>query len=248
MNAHTKIPSDIIGLITPAPVSRRGFFMTASAAAAAGYTLAAGPVRAQVVTTDTKGLKAGDATVKVAGGDMPVYWARPEKGSNHPVVIVAMEIFGLHEHIADVARRFARQGYLALAPELFVRQGDAGSYGEIAKLIAAQHVRGIVLGLPLNRVHAVAVAGLADRAGIDVVVLAIAQLKQTEGTFARHTRRQHQHVVLPAVGDADRRRHAGLDIDLFVGPATEPTAVDAHVRPIVRLLVGLDVLVDRVRA
>ena len=60
MNAHTKIPSDIIGLITPAPVSRRGFFMTASAAAAAGYTLAAGPVRAQVVTTDTKGLKAGD--------------------------------------------------------------------------------------------------------------------------------------------------------------------------------------------
>ena len=68
MNVHSKIPSDIIGLTTPSPLSRRGFFMTASAAAAAGYTLAAGPVRAQVITTDTTGLKAGDATVKVAGG------------------------------------------------------------------------------------------------------------------------------------------------------------------------------------
>src|SRR5438552_6444739 len=75
MNVHSKIPSDIIGLTTPPPLSRRGFFMTASAAAAAGYTLAAGPVRAQVITTDTTGLKAGDATVKVAGGDMQVYFA-----------------------------------------------------------------------------------------------------------------------------------------------------------------------------
>src|SRR5579862_4685056 len=77
MNFHSKIPSDIIGLTTPSPVSRRGFFMTASAAAAAGYTLAAGPVRAQAITTDTAGLKAGDAMVKVTGGDMPVYFARP---------------------------------------------------------------------------------------------------------------------------------------------------------------------------
>ena len=55
--------------------------MTASAAAAAGYTLAAGPVRAQVITTDTTGLKVGDATVKVTGGDMPVYFARPDEGA-----------------------------------------------------------------------------------------------------------------------------------------------------------------------
>ena len=88
MNVHSKIPSDIIGLTTPSPLSRRGFFMTASAAAAAGYTLAAGPVRAQVVTTDTKGLKVGDATVKVTGGDMPVYFARPEKAKNPPVILV----------------------------------------------------------------------------------------------------------------------------------------------------------------
>ena len=136
MNAHTKIPSDIIGLTTPAPVSRRGFFMTASAAAAAGYTLAAGPVRAQVVTTDTKGLKAGDATVKVAGGDMPVYWARPEKGSNHPVVIVAMEIFGLHEYIKDVTRRLAKAGAFAIAPNYYFRSGeDLTKITEMPKLM-----------------------------------------------------------------------------------------------------------------
>jgi carboxymethylenebutenolidase len=52
------------------------------------------------------------------------------------VVLVISEIFGVHEHIADVARRFARQGYLAIAPELFVRQGDAGSYGEMARLMS----------------------------------------------------------------------------------------------------------------
>jgi carboxymethylenebutenolidase len=50
-------------------------------------------------------------------------------------VLVISEIFGVHEHIADVARRFAKQGYLALAPELFVRQGDAGKYPSIAELI-----------------------------------------------------------------------------------------------------------------
>ena len=136
MNAYSKIPSDIIGLTTPAPVSRRGFFMTASAAAAAGYTLAAGPVRAQVVTTDTKGLKTGDATVKVAGGDMPVYWARPEKGSNHPVVLVAMEIFGLHEYIKDVTRRLAKAGAFAIAPNYYFRSGeDLTKITEIPKLM-----------------------------------------------------------------------------------------------------------------
>src|SRR6266581_4240802 len=109
MNAPVKLPSDIVGLAHQVPpLSRRGFFMTASAAAAAGYTLAAGPVRAQAITTDTTGLKAGDATVKVNGGDMPIYFARPEKAKNPPVVLVCMEIFGLHEYIKDVTRRLAK--------------------------------------------------------------------------------------------------------------------------------------------
>lgn len=67
---------------------------------------------------------------------MPAYVAAPAGGKNLPVVLVISEIFGVHEHIADVARRFAKLGYLAIAPEMFVRQGDAGSYGEIAKLQA----------------------------------------------------------------------------------------------------------------
>ena len=81
------------------PVSRRGFFMTTSAAAAAGYTLLAGPVRADAIKTDTNGLTVGDAKVKVAGGDMPVYFARPANVANPPVILVAMEIFGVHEYI-----------------------------------------------------------------------------------------------------------------------------------------------------
>jgi carboxymethylenebutenolidase len=135
MNAHAKIPSDIIGLTTAPPLSRRGFFMTASAAAAAGYTLAAGPVRAQVVTTDTAGLKVGDATVKVAGGDMPVYFARPEKAKNPPVVIVCAEIFGLHEYIRDVARRLAKAGALAIAPDYYFRKGDLTKITDMKEVI-----------------------------------------------------------------------------------------------------------------
>jgi len=136
MNVHSKIPSDIIGLITPQPVSRRSFFMTASAAATAGYTLAAGPVRAQVVATDTTGLKVGDATVKVNGGDMPVYFARPEKAKNPPVVLVAMEIFGLHEYIKDVTRRLAKAGAFAIAPNYYFRSGeDLTKITEMPKLM-----------------------------------------------------------------------------------------------------------------
>ena len=136
MNVHSKIPSDIIGLTKAAPLSRRGFFMSASAAAAAGYTLCAGPVRAQVITTDTNGLKAGDAKVKVQGGEMPVYFARPEKAKNPPVVLVAMEIFGVHEYIKDVTRRLAKAGAFAIAPDYYFRKGeDLTKITEMPKLM-----------------------------------------------------------------------------------------------------------------
>ena len=136
MNFHSKLPSDIIGLTTPSPVSRRSFFMTASAAAAAGYTLAAGPVRAQAIATDTTGLKVGEGKVKVEGGEMPVYFARPEKAKNPPVVLVAMEIFGLHEYIKDVTRRLAKAGALAIAPDYYFRSGeDLTKITEMPKLM-----------------------------------------------------------------------------------------------------------------
>jgi carboxymethylenebutenolidase len=122
MTAEPILDADAIGLTKIAPFSRRGF-MTASAAVAAGYTLAAGPVRAEVIKTDTSGLDAGDARIKVADGEMPAYYARPKGVANPPVVIVAMEIFGLHEYIKDVTRRLAKLGAFAIAPDYYFRKG-----------------------------------------------------------------------------------------------------------------------------
>ena len=125
MNVHPKLMSDIEGLAHQVePLSRRGFFMTATAATAAGYTLAAGPVRAQAITTDTTGLTVGEGKAKVADGEMPVYFAKPANASNPPVIIVAMEIFGLHEYIRDVTRRLAKLGAFAVAPDYYFRKGD----------------------------------------------------------------------------------------------------------------------------
>src|ERR1700722_18949081 len=110
------LKSDVVGLTMVAPLSRRGF-MTATAAVSAGYTLAAGPVRADVIATDTAGLVTGEAKIKGADSEMPGYFARPQGVSNPPVVLVAMEIFGLHEYIKDVTRRLAKLGALAVAPD-----------------------------------------------------------------------------------------------------------------------------------
>jgi carboxymethylenebutenolidase len=135
MAAEPALTSDVVGLTKVAPFSRRGF-MTASAAVTAGYTLAAGPVRAEVITTDTNGLNAGDAKVKVADGEMPVYFARPASASNPPVVLVAMEIFGLHQYIKDVTRRLAKLGVLAVAPDYYFRKGtDLTKISEIKDLL-----------------------------------------------------------------------------------------------------------------
>src|SRR5690242_19414792 len=129
------LTSDAIGLIKAPDVSRRGF-MTASAAVAAGYTLAAGPVRAEAIKTDTAGLKAGDGKVKVQGGDMPVYFARPEQATNPPVILVAMEIFGLHEWVKDITRRMAKLGAFAIAPDYYFRfNKDLPKITEIKELL-----------------------------------------------------------------------------------------------------------------
>ncbi len=107
------------------------------AALGVGYAMAAAPVMAQTaIKTPTDGLTEGEISIAVNGTQVPVYRAQPAGQKNLPTVLVISEIFGVHEYIADVARRFARAGYLALAPELFVRQGDPQSYGEIAKLQA----------------------------------------------------------------------------------------------------------------
>jgi carboxymethylenebutenolidase len=116
------LTSDVIGMTKAAPFSRRGF-MTAAAATAAGYTLAAGDVRADVIKTDTAALDAGDAKIPVSGGEMPAYFARPKGVANPPVILVAMEVFGLHEYIKDVTRRLAKLGAFAVAPDYYFRAG-----------------------------------------------------------------------------------------------------------------------------
>jgi len=116
--------------------SRRDFVR---AAVGTGFAAAVLPVTAQAIRTDSNGLTVGEVTITVGAFKMPAYRAMPAgktAADKLPVVLVVSEIFGVHEHIADVARRFAKLGYLAIAPELFVRQGDAQSYGEIGKLLA----------------------------------------------------------------------------------------------------------------
>jgi carboxymethylenebutenolidase len=135
MSSEDMMTSDVVGLIKVAPLSRRGF-MTASAAVTAGYTLAAGPVRADVIHTDTDGLDAGDVKIKVRDGEMPGYFARPAGVKNPPVVLVAMEIFGLHEYIKDVTRRLAKLGAFAVAPDYYFRKGvDLTKITDISQLL-----------------------------------------------------------------------------------------------------------------
>jgi len=149
-------------------VDRRDFLKVALGS---GFALAAMPVVAQnVIKTDTVGLTAGTIHLKVDGQDVPVYRAQPEGKTNLPVVLVISEIFGVHEHIADVARRFAKRGYLALAPDLFVRQGDPSkepNMADLMKNIIAKTPDAQVMGdLDATVAWAKANGGNAERMGI----------------------------------------------------------------------------------
>jgi carboxymethylenebutenolidase len=117
---------------------RRGF-MKASAITATtmgiGFVAASEPVMAAAIETDFTGIKAGEQMIPVGSFQMPAYVSRPEKAKGSlPIVIIASEIFGVHEYIADVTRRFAKLGYLAIAPEFFTRAGDPNTYGTIAEI------------------------------------------------------------------------------------------------------------------
>lgn len=122
---------EVESLVPGQTFDRRGFVKTALGSAFAAAVL---PVAAQTIKTDFQGLTAGEVTVPSAGFSMPVYRAQPEGKQKLPVVLVISEIFGVHEHIADVCRRFAKAGYLAIAPELFARQGDPNSFGTLQEL------------------------------------------------------------------------------------------------------------------
>lgn len=114
--------------------TRRKFITVTSLAA--GFALAVQPVFAQVITTDAKGLVAGQVKIPVSDGEIPAYRAMPATGKSFPVVLVVQEIFGVHEHIQDICRRFAKLGYLAIAPELFARQGDVSKLTDVQAIIS----------------------------------------------------------------------------------------------------------------
>jgi carboxymethylenebutenolidase len=108
----------------------------------AGYAVAADPVLGQAIKTDTTGIAAGEFEVKIGDYGMPVYEARPASGSGHPIILVISEIWGVHEYIRDSTRRFAKEGYYAIAPELFKREGG------VAHLPNIQDILKIVLSQP----------------------------------------------------------------------------------------------------
>lgn len=127
---------ELLSLLPKSEFTRRGFVVTTLAT---GFALAVQPVTAQTITTDTEGIEVGEVKVPTADGEMPAYRAMPAKGDKFPVVLVVQEIFGVHEHIKDICRRLAKLGYLAVAPELYARQGDVSKltdFPEILKIVA----------------------------------------------------------------------------------------------------------------
>jgi len=115
---------------------------------AAGFALAVQPISAETITTSSEGLTAGEVEIPFGETTIPGYRAMPAKGGPFPVVLVVQEIFGVHEHIEDVCRRFARQGYFAIAPEMYYRQGD------VSRLKSIDEIRPIVARVPDKQVMA----------------------------------------------------------------------------------------------
>jgi carboxymethylenebutenolidase len=127
---------DLTRLAPRLDFSRREFVVTSLAA---GFAMAAQPVSAQTISTDTNGLEAGEVKIPVRDGEVPAYRAMPADGKNLPVILVVQEIFGVHEHIKDICRRLAKLGYFAVAAEMYARQGDVSkleNFQDILKIVS----------------------------------------------------------------------------------------------------------------
>jgi len=127
------MPAHLTSLAPSTDWSRRGFVVTTLAS---GFAMSVRPVSAETITTDTKGLEAGEVKIPVTDGEIPAYRAMPATGGPFPVVLVVQEIFGVHEHIKDICRRLAKLGYLAVAPELYARQGDVSKLTDFNEIIS----------------------------------------------------------------------------------------------------------------
>ncbi|MGE0884211.1 MAG: dienelactone hydrolase family protein [Blastocatellales bacterium] len=155
---------ELLSLVPEVPeVTRRTFVVTSLTA---GFALAVQPIQAQTqITTDTNGLVAGEVKITVKDGEIPAYRAMPAKGKNFPVALVVQEIFGVHEHIKDICRRFAKAGYLAIAPEMYARQGN-------------------VANLPMNQIMPI-VSKVPDDQVMSDLDAAVAWAKKNGGNTAR---------------------------------------------------------------
>lgn len=120
------------GLIA-SPLSRRGFVMTSLMS---GLTLATTRVEAQVIHTDADGIEAGEVAIPAGDGPMPAYRAMPKGDGPFPIILVVEEIFGVHDYIKDICRRLAKDGYCAVAPELYARQGDLSKMTDVNQIIS----------------------------------------------------------------------------------------------------------------
>jgi carboxymethylenebutenolidase len=139
------LQADIANVFSRVELNRRDMMVSSLAA---GFALAVQPVTAETITTSSEGLTAGEVKIPVGDDSIPGYRAMPSKGGPFPVVLVVQEIFGVHEHIKDVCRRFARLGYFAIAPELYYRQGD------VSKLKSIDEIRPVVAKVPDEQVMA----------------------------------------------------------------------------------------------
>lgn len=139
------LQADIANVFSRVELNRRHMMVSSLAA---GFALAVQPISAETITTSSEGLTAGDVKIPVGDDTIPGYRAMPSKGGPFPVVLVVQEIFGVHEHIKDVCRRFAKLGYFAVAPELYYRQGD------VSKLKSIDEIRPVVAKVPDQQVMA----------------------------------------------------------------------------------------------
>jgi carboxymethylenebutenolidase len=123
---------DLLSLLPRIDLTRRAMIVTSLAT---GFALAVQPVSAQTITTSSDGLTTGEVKIPTADGDIPAYRAMPATGGPFPVVLVVQEVFGVHEHIKDICRRFAKVGYFAVAAELFARQGDVSKINDVKDIM-----------------------------------------------------------------------------------------------------------------
>ena len=192
------------------PLGRRGFVMTSLIT---GFTLATARAEAAPIHTDAVGLDVGEVQMPVADGTLPTYFARPAEVAHPPIVVVIEEIFGVHEYIKDVCRRLAKQGYFAIAPELYARLADLSKmtdpYEIIARVISKAPDATMLSDLSHTVDWAIAQKGDAQR----VAVLGFCRGGRDVWLFAEHDRRLRAAVA-------------------FYGPVAGPTSAIQPKNPI----------------